>query len=90
MLQLVIGGQPVDMVHEAIGFSNIHDCDSEQSACARRPCQNNGVCQELSPILYICRCPSQFTGLYSVLSLICLCLFIVYWLVSDLLTVQDD
>lgn len=60
---LVIRGQAIDMAHDAIGFIHIRDCDRDESPCARRPCQNNGVCEELSATDYSCRCPSQFTGL---------------------------
>jgi dystroglycan 1 len=60
---LVVRGQVIDMVYDAIGFSNVRDCDRDESPCARRPCQNGGVCDELSPTDYICNCPRQFTGL---------------------------
>ena len=65
IFQLVIRGRAVDMVHDAVGFASVRDCDREQTPCSRRPCQNNGVCEELSPTDYICRCPSQFTGRFS-------------------------
>ena len=60
-LQLVIKGTATDLVHDAIESSNVHDC-GEENPCAKRPCQHNGLCVEISPTEYRCNCPRDYTG----------------------------
>ncbi|XP_025082607.1 basement membrane-specific heparan sulfate proteoglycan core protein-like isoform X8 [Pomacea canaliculata] len=59
--QLKVGSKEIDLLADATESVNIQDC-GDRSVCDRDPCQNDGVCQEVSLTEYICHCHQTFTG----------------------------
>lgn len=61
MLQVVVQDEALDLVNSAISSANIADCE-DNDPCARKPCSNGGLCEQVSQTDYTCRCPQDFTG----------------------------
>ncbi|GAB1602266.1 basement membrane-specific heparan sulfate proteoglycan core protein-like isoform X6, partial [Argonauta hians] len=59
--ELEVNDRAVHLIKEAQESSDINDC-GEKRPCDRKPCKNNGLCEDISISEYLCICGSEFSG----------------------------
>ncbi|XP_052832935.1 basement membrane-specific heparan sulfate proteoglycan core protein isoform X4 [Octopus bimaculoides] len=59
--ELEVNDRSIHLIKDAQESSDIIDC-GEKRPCDRKPCKNNGLCEDVSISEYICFCDPQFSG----------------------------